>query len=139
MKNLKLGTFCVLMSFLFFNCSTEAIDSETQNLVQTESISSDFPETNCANQEPIARLLNNGSLHFDLEIFDEEGQLLYSVYNIHPGTSTDWVDLPVGQITFNVSNSNSSKPVVLDMGNCMAYEMEIGSNNQLMSDQPIHL
>ena len=127
------------MSLAFFNCSTEAIDSETQNLVQTESLNSDFPETNCSNQDPIARLVNNGSIHFNLEIFDEDGQLLYSIYNIHPGTQTDWLHLPVGLVSFNVSNNNGSKPVVLDMGHCMAYDMEIGPNNQLTSDEPTHL
>ncbi len=140
MKYLLTSVFYATMLFMVFSCSTESVENPEINsnsfFEQQQNLS---PEMNCAGQNPMARLRNNGTVNVDLEIYDEDNALLVHYYGIHPGQTTNWTYFPAGSIKFVVSSNTAFKEVVLEMDTCMAYDMEIGPNNQLESDQPIQL
>lgn len=100
---------------------------------------SDITEVPCDGQNPKSRVTNNGNDLVNFEIFDAEGSLLGSVYNLNPGEVSDWKVFPVGVTTFKVSTSMSVKPVRIDMGICMAYDVSINEYNQLDTDIPDQL
>ena len=133
---------CAIMLLSFFNCTTELVDNQEELFSDTESqdVVIDTPEAACFGQSPKARITNNGSVDVNLEIYNESGNLVSDEINaVEPGEVSSWITFSSGETTFVVSNNNASKIIVIDMGNCMAYDMIIGTNNQLTSDQPMHL
>lgn len=142
MKYLLKSFAYALVMFTFFNCATESVDSNLEENLLTPAVQQELEpssDTTCNGYDPKARLANHGTIDFDLEIYDESGALLNAEYGIEPGSFTVWTTFPPGEITFVVGNANAQKIVVIDMGTCMAYDMLIGENNQLSSDQPIYL
>ncbi len=129
----------------FFNCIVEPmefIDGATNSIV--EEIENSVPgatasDSTCNNQDPKARITNNGTEDIDLKIYDVNGNLIGHESEVEPGEHSDWITFSCGETTFLLSTGISDKLVVIEMGTCMIYDMEIGSNNQLATDQPVQL
>lgn len=137
MKYLLKNIACAILLLSVFNCTTEPVGNN-QELNTTQSQESTLDDY-CSGQSPKARITNNGTVNVNLEIFNEAGSLIGHDYGVTPGQTSDWSTFATGVTTFVVSNVNSDKIIVIDMDTCMAYDMVIGTNNQLTSDQPIHL
>lgn len=138
--NLLKATALAIVMTAFYNCSVESIDS---NQTIPEQISLNFDSAldgvPCVDQQPRSRISNNGDEIVNFEIFDSEGILLKSVYDLNPGDVSEWQSFPAGLTTFSVTTSVTSKPVRIDMGNCMIYDVSIDANYQLDTDVPIQL
>ena len=141
MKYLLKYSALTVLFFAFFNCATEPmefLDGSTNAFVE-EIENAVAAEAPCNDADPKARITNNGTVEVNLEIYDVAGNLIGHEYNVEPGHYSDWSDFSTGEITFLVSNGSSDKLIVCDMGTCMMFDMELDSNNQLVSDQPVHL
>jgi len=116
----------------------EFLDGSTNEVVQQieNSVASD---SSCTNQDPKARITNNGTTNVDLEIYNVNGDLVGHEYSVEPGHHSDWIEFSCGETTFLVSTGSADKLVVINMGTCMMYDMEVGSNNQLVSNQAVQL
>lgn len=117
-------------------CITEPIDD---SLINPET-NSNLQDTNCTGELPITRLINNGTITFDLQVVNSEGIAEVTISSIDPGITTAWNEFEVGEVVFSVSNNTpmvNDEKVVLDMDNCMGYEIVIGPNNAIESYDPI--
>ncbi len=126
---------CVVEPMEFLDGHTNAVVEEIENSVQGAAAT----DSTCNNQDPKARITNNGTVNVNLEIFDVNGNLIGHEYSIEPGQHSDWMVFSCGETSFLVGNASSDKLVVIEMGTCMKFDMEIGSNNQLVTDQPVQL
>ena len=128
----QLATAIVAIT-LFLSCSVEQLDSrvnpDNSDLYRPFACSSDV----CG-----ARLTNNGTMSVDLVIYNHDDVLLFEAFDIVPGSATNWQTFPIGIISYTVTTPATSlfKTVVIDMGECMVYDMEVAANDMLVTDQP---
>ena len=116
--------------FLFvLNCTNDsplALDDQLANNV--------FSPENCTNDQPKARLTNNGTVNHSLKIFDENSNVIVSAFNIEPGSTTGWFEFDPQEVVFTVDNDTySDEKVEAIMENCMQFDMEIGVDDALVS------
>jgi hypothetical protein len=135
---LKAIAFAIVMSSLF-NCSIEPVDSTVLTEINSESLVQVMVEPPCSGADPISRITNNSDNVVNFEIHDANGILVSSAFGLNPGDVSPWLSFPIGLTTFTVSNVESSKPVQIDMGLCMVYDVTINVDNQLDTDVPIQL
>jgi len=136
MKNLLISVLLIATLCMLSNCSVEEFEIPNQSIENLQL----FDSLDCTDQDPKARLTNNGTMSFDLEIHSMDGMLLYLEHNILPGSITSWNSFPSGEIQFSIENSNiQDEKVVYTMNTCMEFDMEIGSNNMLTSAIPVQL
>jgi hypothetical protein len=128
----QLATAVVAMT-LFLSCSVEQLDSR----LDEEASNLNRPFT-CSPDVCGARLTNNGTMSVDLVIYDQDNVLLFEALDIVPGSATNWQTFPIGIISYTVTTPATSlfKTVVIDMGECMVYDMEVAANDMLVTDQP---
>lgn len=134
MKYLLKNFACAIMLLSLFNCTTEPVEQSPELSItnQSESINLDAPSVNdCNDANSQVRIINNGTINVNFEIYDGTGCLVGQEHNIGTGYTSDWTILPVGEITFAVSNINADKIVVLDVDTCMNYELLIDTDNNL--------
>lgn len=126
---------CVVEPMEFLDGATNSIVEEIEN----SATGATATDSACNNQDPKARITNNGTEDVDLQIYDVAGNLIAQEDDVEPGEQSDWINFSCGETTFLVSNGGSDKLITIEMGTCMMYDMEVGSNNQLVSDQPVQL
>ncbi len=127
----QLATAIVAIT-LFLSCSVEQLDSRLDE--DTSDLSRPFT---CSTGICGARLTNNGTMSVDLAIYDHDDVLLFEELDITPGNATSWQTFPIGQLSYTVTTPTTSlfKTVVIDMGECMVYDMEVAANDMLVTDQ----
>ena len=119
---------------LLFGCTSDPVANNTASNLTT----SQFNEP-CLDQDPITRVVNNGTVAFDLKVVDEQGVVLVDIPNIPANTTTSWASFQQGEVLFSIDCHQtmvSDDKVVLQMDTCMAYEIEIDSNNEIVSYIP---
>lgn len=135
MKYLLKNIAYAILLFTAFNCTTEPVDNSQQEFIESVAQEAMFSEQessdDCNGESPKVRIANNGTINVNLEIYDENGSLVDSEHGISTNYVSDWKLLPVGEITFAVSNINADKIVVLDVQTCMNFELDIDSDNNL--------
>ena len=117
-------------------CIVEPADAD---LLEATQQNAQF-DTNCTGDLPKTRLINNGTIPFDLQVINESGIAEITITNIGPGITTTWNEFGVGEVLFSVSNNTpmvSEEKVVIDMDTCMGYEIVIGADNAIESYDPI--
>jgi hypothetical protein len=129
---------CAIIMSTCFSCTVESVDN---NVINPELNSADLTLADpCSGNNPRARLTNNGSINFDLEILTLDGILLNHEYNITPGSSTSWLHFVPGEVIFSVTNNSiEDEKLVYEMLTCMEFDMEIDVDNQLTDAEPIQL
>ncbi len=122
------------------NCSLEPTDTseslqlESQNFIDLEQAAT---ITTCSGSNPKTRIANNGTFSSDYQIYDNTGVFIDGVYGVLPGTISNWITFPVGNIICNVTiDSVSDQKVTFNMATCTELNMEIDLNNQLTDAQP---
>jgi len=130
---LKQLAAAMLAITLFLSCSVEQLDSR----INEEASNLNRPFT-CSTNVCGARLTNNGTLSVDLVIYDHDDVQLFEALNILPGDATNWQSFPTGIISYTVTTPATTlfKTVVIDMQECMVYDMEVAPNDMLVTDQP---
>ena len=134
MKYLLKNIACAIVILTVFNCTTEPVDNTQELSITTQSQNNNFdvPSVNdCNGESPIVRIVNNGTINVNFEIYDVNGELVDHEHDIETNYTSDWTILPVGEITFAVSNINADKIVVLDVDTCMSFELLVDHDNQL--------
>ncbi len=134
MKYLLKNIACAIMLLSLFNCTTEPVEQSPELSITTQSqdINLDTPSVNdCNDASPKVRIINNGSINVNFEIYDVDGAMVDQEHDIETNYTSDWTDLPIGEITFAVSNINADKIVVLDADTCMIFELLVDTDNQL--------
>lgn len=137
MKNLLKFAYCASILLVSISCTTESVDSVQFNELNQQELNDP-----CVDQDPISRVVNNGTVSFDFKVIDDQGVVLVEIPNIPASTTTSWVSFPQGEILFSLDSDQTlvnDDKVVLQMGTCMAYEIEIDSNNQIVSYTPTAL
>ena len=121
-------------------CTAETNDTEVLEADLESNLTSLAFDNNCANDLPKTRLINNGSIAFQLQVISEDGVPEITIPNIGPGVTTSWNNFNTGDMLFSVTNSEpmvSDEKVNIQMDTCMGYEIVINSNNQITSFIPI--
>lgn len=137
MKNLLKSTFLTCVALMLFACTSDPSGND---------ISTDLTPTQlndpCVAQDPITRVINNGTVTVDFKVVDSDGIVLVDIPNIPANTTTSWASFEEGDVLFSIDTNQTlvnDDKVVISMGSCMAYEIEIDSNNEIVSYLPIFL
>ena len=135
MKNLP--RFLPLLALMLFTCTADFNESDSQ---------SDDPVTAqnqppCVNDDPITRIVNNGTLTFELSVRDENGVEVVNFASVPPNSTTSWASFNSGAYIFYLldasgGSSSSYDKAQIQMDNCTALEIEIDGNNQVVSYTP---
>ena len=140
MKNLlKLLPFLVV-ALILKACTAELNENEALQVDLDSRESSVIFDTNCTDDLPRTRMINNGTIAFDLQVISEAGVAEITIPNIGPGTTTSWNDFNVGEVLFSITNYEplvNDEKVQLLMDTCMGYEIVIGPDNTITTFTPI--
>ncbi|NNC44321.1 MAG: hypothetical protein HKN99_00385 [Winogradskyella sp.] len=127
----------VVLATTLFSCSVEPIDSDLNptNLMTTTEM------TACSNADPLVKLVNNGSIDFDIHIYSMvDGSLLNSFVGVTPGSNSGWLDFANGEVLVSLENSSASEfKVVHQMDLCTQLQLEIAADNTLLPAAPQQL
>ena len=133
MKNLL--RFIPFLALLIFACTVDSDETDSQN----EDLLTAQNQPPCVDDDPITRVVNNGTVAFDLLVLSDDGSVLVDIPDIPANTTTSWASFPEGEVLFSmdahVAQADDDK-VVLQMNTCMAYEIEIDGNNEIVSYMP---
>ncbi len=109
MKNVGIGLIALLVAIVISSCSKK-----------------------CDNEQPRARVLNNGTSSVSVGIKTSNGNTV-NINNVATQTATPFVSYAAGNITFTISvtvNGNKTDFVKeVAVGNCYDYEIAIDANN----------
>ncbi len=134
MKHLLKLTQALCLVFMLFGCTSDsAVDENALEVTDSQL------NQNCVDQDPITRVINNGTVTFDLKVFDAQGTVLVDFPNIPANTTTSWASFEQGEVMFSLNCDQAlvnDDKVVLQMDTCMAYEIEIDGNNEIVSYVP---
>ena len=140
MKNLlKNAIACAIVMSTLFNCSIESIEN---NQLEESLLVTPNDQEDCLNQDPQARITNNGSISITLQIVSIDGAVLHTVDNIAPGSASGFLTFAPDDIIFNISKNTTGiqdDKVVFVMDQCMSFDMELGVDNYLVSGMPVNL
>lgn len=140
MKNLLRLLPFLGIAIVFKACTNEPIDQTLRSDLTAESP----PPGPCVDDSPITRIINNGSLTIALSVRDENGVEVVNFHYVPPNTTTSWASFDSGLHIFYVSDINddtnsSFDKAQLQMDNCMSLEIEVDSNNDVISFVPTTL
>lgn len=125
----------LLLSML--NCSVEPLEQSDVSLNSIETIPAIEETSTCDGSDPQVRVINNGTVPFDLEVYDTDGNFLNSIMGVHPTHTSDWVSFGEAETLFSITNSAAQDTkVVFLMENCTQLTIEIGSDNQWIYSEP---
>lgn len=137
MRNLLKVTQLLCLVLMLFACTS---DSELHDSTTEVALSSNNDP--CVAEDPITRVINNGTIPFDFKVYNAIGEEIIFIPNIPANSTTSWASFEPGETLFIL---DSNDPIVYDdkveiqMDTCMAYEIEIDSNNTIVSYTPINL
>jgi hypothetical protein len=140
MKNLlKNAIACAIVMTTLFSCSYESI--ENNELEESLLVTPNAPEE-CLNQDPQARITNNGTISITLQIASTDGTILHTVNNITAGSSSGFLTFAPDEVVFNIEKNTTGiqdDKVVFTMDQCMSYDMVLGTDNNLVAGSPENL
>jgi len=84
----------------------------------------------CKNQDPQARIINNGSSKASVQIKTSGGNTV-NINNVDPGTASSYSSYAAGQVTFTITENNNSYVKVVDMSQCYEYDIAIDASNNI--------
>jgi len=84
---------------------------------------------NCKNEDPRARIVNNGTDKASVQIWTTGGNT-ENINNIEVGQTSDWRSFAAGATNFTVSIQGEADTVlVVNMLNCFQYDINISAQN----------
>jgi hypothetical protein len=86
----------------------------------------------CNNEQPSARILNNGTGAVSVQIKTSNGSTT-NINNVDPQTASAYASYAAGNITFTITVTATKVNVVKDVavGNCFNYDIAIDANNNV--------
>jgi uncharacterized protein YacL len=82
----------------------------------------------CDNQQPRARILNNGTGSVSVQIKTSDGNTV-NINNVDSKTASDYASYAAGQITFTITVNKTPYVKDVPVGNCNDYDIAIDANN----------
>lgn len=137
MKNLLKRTFVMCFVLTLLTCTSDSAENELSLDLNPSQLNEP-----CVGQLPITRVINNGTVSIDFKVIDSDGVVLVDIPSIPASTTTSWASFDEGVVLFSIDTNQtlvSDDKVELNMESCMAYEIEINSNNEVVSYLPIYL
>lgn len=137
MKNLLKRTFVMCFVLTLLTCTSDSAENELSLDLNPSQLNEP-----CVGQLPITRVINNGTVSIDFKVIDIDGVVLVDIPSIPASTTTSWASFDEGVVLFSIDTNQtlvSDDKVELNMESCMAYEIEINSNNEVVSYLPIYL
>lgn len=137
MKNLLKRTFVMCFVLTLLTCTSDSAENELSLDLNPSQLNEP-----CVGQLPITRVINNGTVSIDFKVIDSDGVVLVDIPSIRASTATSWASFDEGVVLFSIDTNQtlvSDDKVELNMESCMAYEIEINSNNEVVSYLPIYL
>ncbi len=86
----------------------------------------------CKDEEPSARIINNGTQKASVQIKTSGGNTV-NINNVDPNTSSPYSSYAAGQITFTIIVNSNNYVKIVDMTNCFYYDIAIDANNNITS------
>lgn len=125
---LKRIVFTVLL-FSMLNCSVEPLEQTEQITINSEFTN----QTDCGGLLPKARIINNGTVSVNFEVFNEELELLNHQYGLSSGNTSSWLDFETGETLFVITFFDMrGEKVQMEAELCNSLEFEINSSNELI-------
>lgn len=84
----------------------------------------------CKNEDPSARIINNGSAKASVQIKTSGGSTT-NINNVEPGTSSSYASYAAGSVTFTITVSNEDYIDTVQMADCYNYDIAIDANNNI--------
>ena len=84
----------------------------------------------CSNEDPRARIINNGTEKASVQIKTSGGNTV-NINNVDPSTSSAYSSYAAGQITFTITVKNNPFVKIVTMSQCYDYDIAIDSNNNI--------
>lgn len=137
MKNLLKRTFVMCFVLTLLTCTSDSAENELSLDLNPSQLNEP-----CVGQLPITRVINNGTVSIDFKVIDSDGVVLVDIPSIPASTTTSWASFDEGVVLFSIDTNQtlvSDDKVEFNMESCMAYEIEINSNNEVVSYLPIYL
>ena len=86
----------------------------------------------CKNEDPRARVTNNGTKDASVQIKTSGGNT-ENINNVSPGTSSEYRNYAPGLVTFTVSVDQNDYVKTVEMLECFEYDIAIDGNNNITS------
>ncbi|MDY2588221.1 hypothetical protein [Winogradskyella aquimaris] len=137
MNNLLKRTFVMCFVLTLLTCTSDSAENELSLDLNPSQLNEP-----CVGQLPITRVINNGTVSIDFKVIDSDGVVLVDIPSIPANTTTSWASFDEGVVLFSIDTNQtlvSDDKVELNMESCMAYEIEINTNNEVVSYLPIYL
>ena len=83
---------------------------------------------NCRNEDPRARIINNGTQKADVQVKTSGGNTI-NINNVQPNTSSPYSSYAPGVITFTINVSSVNYVQTLTTSQCFDYDIAIDANN----------
>lgn len=145
MKNLlNTSIACAIVLTTCYSCSIEPIETNPiETSLETEDLAA-FQDVQdpCVDQDPQARITNNGTTPVTLEIANMEGTILHTVTDLAPGNVSGYLTFAPDSMMFSITKGFTGvgdEKVTHEMTTCMSYDMEIGPDNNLIPSAPVNL
>ena len=84
----------------------------------------------CKNEQPAARIINNGTKTASVQIQTSNGNTV-NINNVEPGTSSSYSNYAAGQVKFTLKISGVDYEETVQLSNCFYYDIAIDSNNNI--------
>jgi hypothetical protein len=135
MKNLLKLARLLCFILLLSGCTADSTEID----VLSEIVQSESSQPPCVDDDPITRVINNGTIDFDFKVFNDQGDIVIDFPVVPPNTTTSWASFVSGEVLFSIDGDDATAnddKVLLQMNTCMAYEIEIDGNNEIVSYTP---
>ncbi|MFN3444863.1 MAG: hypothetical protein ACK44D_03915 [Bacteroidia bacterium] len=87
---------------------------------------------NCKNEDPRARVINNGTEKASVQIKTSGGNTV-NINNVDPGTASAYSSYASGEVTFTITVKSVDYVKVFNMSQCYDYDIAIDANNVITS------
>lgn len=87
---------------------------------------------NCKNEDPRARVINNGTEKASVQIKTSGGNTV-NINNVDPGTASAYSSYAPGEVTFTITVKSVDYVKVFNMSQCYDYDIAIDPNNVITS------
>ncbi len=142
MKNLLQSIVAFAIISTCYNCTVESYDdAPTEDALVSEATLNSNPPP-CSDQDPQARITNNGTIPITLEIATVDGTILHTVADLAPGNISGYLTFAPGDIIFNIEKNTtgeSDEKLFYTMGQCMSFDIEVAPDNNLTNSTPVNL
>lgn len=84
----------------------------------------------CKNEDPSARIINNGTEQASVQIKTSGGKTI-NINNVQPGESSEYASYAPGVVTFTITITGNEYIETVTMVECCKYDITIDSKNNI--------